>query len=233
MNILIVEDEPPIAEYIQKCTRSILGGRIKELYISYSLQDALINFDNHNIDLCLLDLNLSGEDGFEFLKKSMSRPFHTIIISAHTDRAIQAFEYGVIDFVPKSFNLDRLKKAFDRYFGRIQTHAAAKYLVCRKQNSNFLVPAENVVYIKAARYLVEVHLADDDIELLEKPLNRLEQILPENFIRIHRSYIVNINCISSFKHAGGSVYQLQLKNGEILPISRYRFKKVKNLLENH
>ena len=75
MRILIVEDEPPIAEYIEKCTRSLLGMKIQELKIVYTFNDALEYLRKNGIDLCLLDLNLSGKDGFELLNRSVSKPF--------------------------------------------------------------------------------------------------------------------------------------------------------------
>ncbi len=71
------------------------------------------------IDVLFLDLNLNGKDGFDLLKTSVSGAFHVIIISAHTEQALKAFEYGVLDFVGKPFNKERLARALDRVFERI------------------------------------------------------------------------------------------------------------------
>ena len=78
------------------------------------LPEALCFIENNSLDLVLLDLNLNGDNGFDLLTTAVSESFHTIVISAYKDQAITAFEYGILDFVPKPFNRDRLEQAFDR-----------------------------------------------------------------------------------------------------------------------
>lgn len=228
MRILILEDEPPIAAYIKSSTIALLGKKIKSITALYTLEDANEYLKTNKIDLCLLDLNLSGENGFEILKKYASMSFHTIIISAHTEKAIEAYEFGVIDFIPKTLKIDRLKLAFDRYLGLTSRTGNTKYLIARKNNKNLLIPIDEVVYLKADRYLVEAHLANQKVEIIDKPLNDLENILPEKMLRIHRSFIVNVEFIQSFEHTGHSRYELKLKSGIILPISRSRYNYLKS-----
>lgn len=231
MRILIVEDEPPNAEYLKRSICDILDRKIHNIHISLTRGEAFEYLKAHTIDLCFLDLNLSGEDGYDILKKAVAMPFHTIIVSAYTERAIEAFEYGVIDFVPKPYNIDRLRQAFDRFFGRVEIPGQMKYLVFRKRNEHRLLVVEDIAFFKAVRYLVEAHLENGKAEYLDKPLNRLEQILPKNFIRIHRSYIVNLHSVEAFLHKDSGRYQVRLKNGEILPLSRNRSRNFKHFLD--
>ena len=85
MRILIVEDEYSIARDIKwNCQRAV-GEKIESLEIIQTLDNAADYLQKNQIDLLLLDLNLSGKSGFELLKTSVSGSFHTIIISAHTD----------------------------------------------------------------------------------------------------------------------------------------------------
>ena len=114
MNVLIVEDELRIAKRIERMTRDIFGSTIQSLKHLNTLHEALDYIENSKLDLVLLDLNLNGDNGFDLLTKAVSESFHTIIISAYKDQAITAFEHGVLDFVPKPFNQDRLAKAFNR-----------------------------------------------------------------------------------------------------------------------
>jgi len=223
MRVLIVEDEPPIAEYIEESVRSILGSALRSLRTALSLEDASRYLEENVIDLCLLDLNLSGEDGFTLLKEAVSRPFLTIVISAHTDRALQAFDYGVIDFLPKPFALDRLRRSLERLLCRNPQPGRARYLVSRKRNQNVLLSVEDILFLKAARYLVEAHRKDGRVDLLEKSLDGLEWILPENFARIHRSYIANLDQVAAYEHAGANVYRVRMKGGVLLPLSRSRY----------
>jgi len=229
MRILIVEDEPPIADYIDQSVRSILGQNVPETQQAYSLDEALQRLKERSFDLCFLDLNLSGQDGYEVLQRAASRSFPTVVISAHTEQAARAFEFGVIDFVPKPFSLERLRLAIDRYLGLQKSPAPARYLTFRKNSLNGLLPVGEIVLLKANRYLVEARMRDGRRELLEKPLNRLEQILPDSFARIHRSYLVNLDRVESYEHRGGSRYAIRLKGGETLPLSRIRLAALEKL----
>ena len=109
MRILIVEDEVSIARDIEWNCRQILKEECTGLRIEQTLESAVEYMAQHPVDLLLLDLNLSGKSGFELLKTASAGPFHTVIISAHTDRAIEAFRYGVLDFLPKPFERARLQ----------------------------------------------------------------------------------------------------------------------------
>jgi len=230
MRILIIEDEPPIAEYIEDNVKIILGNEISSINIAYTLDDATNFLKNNRIDLCMLDLNLKGQSGYDLLKYAASLPFQTIIISAYIDKAITAFEYGVIDFIPKPFDLNRLRLAFDRYFGRVQNPEKAKYLVFRKKNKNLLLSVNDVIFFKSEGYLVNAFSVNNNSNLLEKSLKHLELILPPNFIRCHRSFIVNIEFIKSYQNTGGGVYNIELKDGKSLPISRNGLKLLRQRL---
>ncbi|MEW6363451.1 MAG: LytTR family DNA-binding domain-containing protein [Acidobacteriota bacterium] len=229
MRVLIVEDEPPIADYIEESIRAVLGAELKDVETAYSLDDAVGLLAQKKIDVCFLDLNLSGRDGYEILERAMSRPFHTIIISAHTEQAARAFEYGVVDFVPKPFSRERLRQALDRCLSLQRSPSPARFLTFRKNNRNGLLPVGEILLLKATRYLVEVWMKDGRRELIEKPLNRLQKILPESFARIHRTYIVNLDQVESYRHLGGSRYAIRLKNGDILPMSRHRLRELKRV----
>jgi len=222
MRVLIVEDEPPIAEDIERSVRAILGDRVEAVEVCWTLDKAVGSLEGGRFDLCLLDLNLSGKDGFALLREAVSRPFPTIVVSAHTDQALRAFEFGVLDFVPKPFTLERLRKAIDRCFERKspEADAAVRTLVARLGRENVLVPVAEVLYFKASRYLVEAHLAGGRQILLDKSLDSLEKILPSRFVRVHRAYLVDRNRIESFAHRGGGVYALRLKGGPEIPLSR-------------
>jgi two-component system, LytTR family, response regulator LytT len=227
MRILIVEDESPIAEYIEKSCRAILGPKIQSIKIIYELDQASDYLNQNKIDLLLLDLNLHGENGYELLKSAVAGSFHTIIISAYTNQAIEAFEYGVLDFVPKPFKEERLRYAFDRYFAKDNNReSATKYLTARRGNENIVIPVEKIRYFKSAGIYSEAYLTNGKKELLNKNMNQLIQILPKNLLRIHRTCIVDINQIHSFKHGGGGIYNVILHSGEVLPLNRTKFKEL-------
>jgi len=230
MKILVVEDEPPIATDIEEYAIQFCGDNLEKITSVHTFEDARSFLEKEYIDLCLLDLNLSGKNGFDILKETVSRDFHTIVISAYTEKAIEAFQLGILDFVPKPIDEKRLELAFERFFGRRKIEGkGAAFLVVRKRNENFMVPVNTIRYFKADGYLVEIHKQDGKIDLIEKSLNKLEQILPENFIRVHRSFIADIHFIKSYRHKGSGLYEIRLKNEEFVPLSPVKLKMLKQI----
>ncbi len=227
MKILIVEDESRIAKRIERMTREIYGDTLQSLTHINTLNEALNFIDNNTLDLVLLDLNLNGEDGFDLLTSAVSHSFHTIVISAYKDQAITAFEYGVLDFVPKPFNQNRLEQAFNRMNVRVRTTTQTKYLGVKTRQRIQLIPVEEVIYIKGAGAYTEIFLTDGKKELHDKSLEKLEQLLSSSFERIHKSYLVRISEIKEIKVASGSKYLAELKNGAIIPIGRTKYKDIK------
>ncbi|MGK0366549.1 MAG: two-component system response regulator LytT [Saprospiraceae bacterium] len=227
MRILIVEDEALIAQRIERLTREILGNELQQLTIKPTLESASLFADEYPIDLMILDLNLNGKDGFQLLEKSVAQSFQTMILSANTDLAIQAYDYGVLDFIAKPFNKTRLEKAFQRYSNQnYRAEYPTKYLAVKKNQKMQLVDIEEIVFIKGAGNYGELNLKDGKRELHDKSLQHLEKLLPSHFERIHKSFIVNLKMVDSIS----TKYEVVLKNGEIIPIGRAIYKRVKNLL---
>jgi two-component system response regulator LytT len=232
MRILIVEDERPIAEDIAYLTKQILKDKVTSIHIELTLNNALAYLEEKPIDLLLLDLNLNEMDGFRILKNMVSKSFHTIVISAYTDRAIEAFEYGVLDYVPKPYNTERLKTAFERMESNhtIDGHAI-KYLSVKKGFEIHVIPLNEINFFKAENIYVELHLKNGKVEIYDKSIKSLSQLLPSGYLRIHKSYIVSIETIEKIQTLGGGQYRVFLKNGNCLPVSRQQIATLKKLLD--
>ena len=138
MNILIVEDEVFFAKYYKKVCSELLDISETHFEIALTYQEAFDYLKNHQVDLLLLDLYLNGNDGFELLKYNFSKSLNIIVISAKTERAIEAFKFGVIDFVEKPFTKDRFKKAIDRYKSSSNIEALEVLNVRTNHGFNFL-----------------------------------------------------------------------------------------------
>ncbi len=228
MNILIVEDESRIAKRIERMTRAIFGNALQSLKHIDNLHEALSFIENNALDLVLLDLNLNGDNGFGLLTTAVSESFHTIIISANKDQAITAFEHGVLDFVPKPFNRNRLEQAFNRVITKEKSeNNKIKVLAIKKRGRIQLIPIENLLFIKGAGTYTELFLKDGTKELHDKSLEKLEQLLSHTFERIHKSYLVKMSEIREIIVESGSKYMAKLKNGELIPIGRTKYKDIK------
>ncbi|KAF0139207.1 MAG: LytTR family two component transcriptional regulator [Stygiobacter sp.] len=231
MRILIVEDELPIAEDILFLVKDILKQQISSIHIETTLGNAQEYLRTHIVDVLLLDLNLNSKDGFQLLKQTVSNSFHTIVISANTDRAIEAFEYGVLDFIPKPYSRERIEAAFKRIHS---THAldghSLKYITVKRGHEIHVIPLEDIHYFKSANIYVELHLNNKQIAFCDKSMKTLAPLLPSNYFRIHKSYIIDINNIDTIQTLGGGQYRALLKSGDILPVSRQRMKLVKQFI---
>ncbi len=225
MKILIIEDEPAIARRTQRLTQSILGEEIDQIHICNSVESGLAYLAKQEIDLLLLDLNLHGADGFSILEQMMAAPFHTIIISAYKEKAITAFEYGVLDFIPKPFNQNRLAKALERFQKpSAEPITEAKFLAIQKKGRYQMMPIEHLLYVKGAGIYAELFFKDGSKEIHNKNLDKLSQLLPPHFDRIHKSYIINNQEIEELLVEPGSKYTLVLKGDIQVPISRSKYK---------
>jgi two-component system response regulator LytT len=227
MNVLIIEDEARIAKRLGRMAKTYFEYQLK-LSICDSLSKGLAHIERNEVDLLLLDLNLNGEDGFGVLESMVARPFHTIIISAYIEKAITAFSYGVLDFVPKPFDETRLFQAFDRLKSHtVKQESKLQYLAVKKSGIIKMIETSWVHYIKGAGIYSELHLQDGSCELHNKSLDALAQILPvSDFIRIHRSYIICLKQAEKLLVEPGGKYSVQLTNGELLPVGRSRYKEL-------
>lgn len=229
MKIIIVEDEATVARRVETLTRDVLGNKLTSIAVKQTFYEAKSYIFEHPIDVLLLDLNLNGKDGFELLKLAVSGAFHTVVISAYDERAIEAFEYGVLDFVSKPFTRKRLTQAFDRIIdAEKRSSYLTKYLSIRGTGNLKIIAIEDVMYIKGAGVYVEVFLKDGTVELHDKTLERLMNVLPGNFARLHKSYIVNFDYVKMFHAQNYNKITCELHNGENLPVSRTKYKAIKD-----
>jgi len=231
VKIVIVEDEIMVARRIRMFCENILGERIELLKHFLNIEDADDYINNNNIDLLLLDLNLNSRDGFELLKSKLALSFNTIVISANTDRAIEAFEYSVLDFIGKPFKEERLQQAFNKADGLVNSEPPGrKYLPVKKYGRIEMVSIKHIAYIQASGHYSELHLVNGTTELHDKNLDRLLTILPTQFQRVHKSYALPLNNVKALIKHGGSRYSLETITGETIPLGRTYYSNVKNML---
>lgn len=219
IRIVIVEDEDMV---VRRLTRII-----EELWVAVPHRlDAFGDFfeaGDHlmriGCDLLFLDLNLSGMDGFQLIEGNRDFGFVTIVVSANTDRAVQAFDLGVLDFIAKPFGKERLQLALSRFQAK-QTRALNRYVVGKSGESLKFIPIEKIVAVHGAGNYSEIETEDGDRTLHDKNLEQMEACLPETFIRVHRSHIVDWNRVKSMEIQSGSRYAVVLSNGRKIPVGR-------------
>ncbi|MFK8055192.1 MAG: LytR/AlgR family response regulator transcription factor [Saprospiraceae bacterium] len=235
MNLLLIEDEASVARRLERLLRKILGDQISSLHVGSSVDAARDYLQDHPVDLLFLDLNLNGEDGFTVLQHLLAEACDVIVVSAYGDRALEAFDHGVLDFVPKPFREERLRRAVQRYLdGQPSADHPLKKLAVKRRGRVVLVDVNDIIMIQGADIYSTLHLKSENenakqgaTELTEKTLESLERLLPSNFSRVHKSYIVDMNACQEILVEGGGRYQLLLADGRTVPLGRTRYQAIK------
>ena len=234
MNIkcLLVDDEPLALDALES-----LMQKIPELEIidrCNNAVDALQVIHNKKIDLLFLDIQMPEITGIEMLK-SLAHPPKVIFTTAYRDYAVEAFEMDVIDYLVKPISLERLIRSINRYHDRIsrkpdsQTsdpERSNKSITIYSDKKNYRVNTSSILYVEGLKDYAMVH-TDNGRLITRQTLKNLEDILPdEEFIRVHRSFIVPYQRLDSW-----TTYSVSIKDIEI-PVGRTYRKTIMDLLEN-
>jgi DNA-binding LytR/AlgR family response regulator len=217
--VVIAEDEEVIARRVARLTTDILGPAAT-VRIAASVDDARDAVSELAPDVLVLDLNLEGRDGFDLLRDPALHGCPTVVVSAHTDRALEAYELGIRDFVPKPFGRERLEIALRRALEA--TPRRPRLFGARDGGTTRFVPLEEIRYARGAGAHSELVLARDRIVRDDRLLDRLQQLLPAHFERIHKSFLVDIRHITRLIAQEGSRYAIELADGTTLPVGRTR-----------
>lgn len=203
---------------------------------------ALAAIERDEPDLVFLDIQMPHLSGFEMLDQldDADRPA-VIFVTAHDEHAIRAFEVQAIDYLLKPFDEARLNAAIERALSRRREHALstrmeqalggvdpvpetsrryARRLLIRHRGKACFIITSQVDWIEAVGNLVRVHVGQH-AHLMRSAIGELERRLdPAQFMRIHRSTIINLDRIGHIEPYGGSDYQVVLRDGTKLRVSR-------------
>lgn len=209
---IIIEDEYPARLRLQHML-SLHQDTIMLCGMADTGRDSIALITSHHPDLIFLDIHLPDMNGFKVLSALDYHPM-VIFTTAYSEYAIQAFDVFSVDYLVKPFDEDRFTKAIEKigHFAR-QTHKPdylqLAELFFKAQNKPkqttiavksgqkiLLIDFEDITHIKADDKYVTISLADNKSYLCEKSLAMLSEVLPDNFIRVHRSYIINKDWIA-------------------------------------
>ncbi len=216
MNCLIVDDDELSRRTIEHFIRETSFLTLEKSCGS-AIEAMSILTNSNNIQLVFLDIEMPIMNGMELLKSVDTHP-QIILMTSHKDYALEAFEYNVTDYLLKPVTYSRYLKAVKK--------AAEK----DRENSVVAAPSKEDIFIKVDSSLIKLSLKDIlwieamgdyiSINTVEKrymvysTMKRIEEKLPEIFMRVHRSYIVNLNRISNIDD-----YFITI-NKKILSVSR-------------
>ena len=224
VRILAVDADSAHASLLGRHCRAILAHRLKGYDVAATCEAAAARLAESVFDLVMLDPGGRRGDGFTLIAKKHVPAERVLVVSAHTDLAMRAFDYGVVDFVPKPAQRARLKKALGRAvaFAGNSLRSQNRFLTVRKVGKREFVDLDELCYVKSSDKFSELIFPGGRREFCDKSLGHLEAVLPKSFVRIHRSYLVRWTAVERLLVQRGSRYFVELKTGEKLPVGRSR-----------
>lgn len=214
---LIVDDEPLAIELIKDHIE-----RIPQLEIAGTCQNALKAFEiikKEPIDLLFLDIQMPVLTGMEFVK-SLQNPPSVIFTTAYRQYAVESYELDVIDYLLKPITFTRFFKAINKYFNTLDQAIPApvatvpppptdNYIYVNANKKHIKVPFEDILFVESIKDYVRIHTAGKNIVTKDK-ISDFAEKLPDTFLRVHRSYIVNTSKITAF-----TAHDIEIEKHEI------------------
>jgi two-component system, LytTR family, response regulator len=188
-------------------------------------------------DLVFLDVQMPDMSGFELLSKVKNFDFHLIFITGYDQYAIQAIRVGALDYLTKPIDAEELKNAVQKALKRTQEIMTKQQveLVLQRLNSykvefakvalptkeGFeMIDSRNIIYCEGEGAYSWVYFKDRDRKLVSQNLTYMENLLGEfNFIRVHKSYLVNMSEVLSYTKGDGGILEVRSVPFAI-PVSR-------------
>ena len=223
---VLVDDEPLALDVLSSYIHRVDG-----LELTARCDNALKAFEvlrNQPVDLIFLDIQMPKLNGIDFLK-TLQNPPKVIFTTAYREYAIEAFDLDAVDYLLKPIPFSRFLKALSKSFSQIQTaqttsmvsnnedyepYVSTDTLIVKSDKKMIKINLKEIIYIESLKDYVIIHLTDKRIVTKQK-ISFLEQKLMENnFIRIHRSFLVSTSKITAFTPGHIEI------NGQELPIGR-------------
>lgn len=231
---ILVDDEALALRRLERLLESY-ADRLQIIGQAQDGAEAVALIDRLKPDLVFLDIQMPELNGFEVLQKLNHVP--VIIFSTAFDQyALDAFETNSIDYLLKPIDPQRLDQAIEKLIRLTESdpyrfqlkqllnhlNMTPKRIKVRSGDEIRLLALDQIVFLRASHKLVELHTQDQDY-LMDQSLNQLESELPsQDFVRIHRSVIINLNHVDKISKMFNGAYQVRMKDHKHsdLPISR-------------
>lgn len=242
IRILLVDDETPARQRMRTLLSDIAAECPHELVgEAANAQEAIMRAEALRAELVLLDVQMPGTDGMTLATRLAALPQAPalVFVTAHDEFALQAFDLQACDYLLKPVRASRLAQALRRAGELRKPAPAARQFSVQEKGRVLLVPARQVLFLKADLKYVSLHTAEGEY-LIEDSLQSIEDEMPDLFIRVHRSALAAREAIMGVERAAvptdgeeaerESWVVILRGTSERLPVSRRQWAAVKALL---
>lgn len=195
---------------------------------------AVEQIKNLQPDIVFLDIEMPQKNGFKLFKYFNELNFHVVFVTAYNHYAVKAFEVSAVDYLLKPVDIERLKEAEQKVIKQKKLNQNLELLQENIQQPEFkniaiphksdfvVIKIRNIIYIQASRAYSHVLVFDTNEQtektyVYAKKLFYFEENLPQKlFVRVHRSWVININFVQSYSKKD---FKITLKNNQQIPVS--------------
>ena len=220
---LAVDDEPLALELLEDNISKVPF--LQLVAACDNVVDAMKVMQKETIDLIFLDIQMPGLTGLQFIESMTEKPM-IILITAYKKYALEGFNLDVMDYLVKPVSLDRFIKACNKanQFYELKSHqknskstsANPDYFFVNADYSLVKINFADIIYVEGLKDYLKVHLKSASRPIVTRmPMKTIEEELPaDQFIRIHKSYIVSVSFITSIRKSSVFVDSLELPLGD-------------------
>jgi len=241
IKVSIIEDEPEIRKLLRKIVERQEGFQV--VSESADFTEAVTNFTKYRPDVVFVDIDLDGTSGLECAKvlTELNPKLKVIFATAHSEYMANAFEIYAFDYLVKPFNIERVAKTLARVKGIMQAETGANTTLAEGTREKLMLKGKDQVILVDTADIVLVERCDNATNIITKEevlrtsvgLSDIEKKLdPSEFMRCHKSYIINISKITRIEPYGRWTYVVKLKetNATALMTSQ-NYETLKNMFE--
>ena len=210
LKCVVVDDEPMAREILISYINKTPNLNLIETFKNAS--DALVFMQDNIADVYFLDINMPEISGLT-LAKIINKKSKIIFTTAYRDYAVDGFKLEAVDYLLKPIAYDRFLEAIKKVDSTDKVEIASTFMFVRSERKMVRVDFEDIFYVESLSDYVKIITADNTI-ITRETITNLEEKLNKNFIRIHRSYLVPLNKITSYTNEFIEI------NKKALPISR-------------
>ncbi|MBD3638236.1 MAG: response regulator transcription factor [Crocinitomicaceae bacterium] len=230
LSCIIVDDEPQNQVVLEKMIHGFCPD-VKVTGLASSVEEAIELIEDNTPDLVFLDIEMPGNDGFKLLDKFEAPPFVVVFTTAHSEYALKAIKYAALDYLLKPINLKELKLAIAKAKSRIKERNKLpdqnlkKFKVLKESSLDSkldfekialstddgiqIIQIDDILWCEADKTYTIVHFVKGNQIKVSKLLKDVEALLPSSdFYRIHKSHIVNLDCITKYTNEDGPMVHL-------------------------
>lgn len=226
---ILIDDEPG-ARFILRQLLEKLPDEIEIAAEASSLFEARPLLASLKPNLVFLDLEMIGSHGFELFENGTRPEFEVVITSAHADQALDAFGFGVADYLVKPLNSQLLSRAIFRVRKILAPMENSRMITFHTMEGSQIIPSYQIVRLEADRNYSWVHGNFGKPLCISKNLGSFEgQLLECGFFRVHHSHLISLHHVHKLNRSDG---WLEMRDGQLIPVSREKKKRLVELLEN-